>query len=211
MESAFIKMLRHLLSKNYKYVIVADRGFGNKRFANLCKDNGFEYILRMNSNLNIKTDDNQNANLADFNQENIKNLNCLVKSWKEDAIFDINTSNGSTWFLLKSKNLANNNLDAIHIYEKRFKIEKFFQDSKSSGFDIEKTKIEKYDRFKRLLYCVALSHMLAVILGNFLNNTKNNIKKNSVLHTEMISALLSLDLEQFPPSLINPLKSCEGF
>ena len=53
--------------------------------------------------------------------------------------------------------------------------------------------------------------MIAVILGNFLNNTKNSIKKNSVLHTEMILALLNLDLEQFPPSLINPLKSCEGF
>jgi len=42
MELAFIKGLRHVLSKKYSYVIVADRGFGNDRFIKTCKDNGFE-------------------------------------------------------------------------------------------------------------------------------------------------------------------------
>lgn len=32
MEKAFIKGLSHILSKKYKYIIVADRGFGNERF-----------------------------------------------------------------------------------------------------------------------------------------------------------------------------------
>jgi len=31
MELAFLKELRHLLSKKYRYVLVADRGFGNQR------------------------------------------------------------------------------------------------------------------------------------------------------------------------------------
>ena len=102
MEEAFIKALRHILSKQYKYIIVADRGFGNKRFANLCKENNFEYILRMTSNFNIKTSDEKEINIKSLNNQNIRNLNCFVKAWKEDAIFDINTDNGSTWFLLKS-------------------------------------------------------------------------------------------------------------
>jgi hypothetical protein len=46
MELAFLKELRHLLSKRYRYVIVADRGFGNSRFLQDCESNRFHYILR---------------------------------------------------------------------------------------------------------------------------------------------------------------------
>ena len=32
MESAFIKVLKHVLFKKFNYVIVADKGFGSDRF-----------------------------------------------------------------------------------------------------------------------------------------------------------------------------------
>ena len=47
MEEAFLKQLRHLLSRKYKYTIVADRGFGHSRFINDCLRLGFNYILRV--------------------------------------------------------------------------------------------------------------------------------------------------------------------
>jgi hypothetical protein len=53
MEEAFIKELSHLLSNKYSYVIVADRGFGNGRFVNLCESNGFSYILRTHLTQNL--------------------------------------------------------------------------------------------------------------------------------------------------------------
>jgi hypothetical protein len=209
MEEAFIKALRHILSKSYQYIIVADRGFGNKRFINLCKNNSFAYVVRIVANLNIIKEDKQQINLNSLDKQNINNLDCYIKSWQEKGIIDINTTNDSTWILLKS----NHQLDAIGIYAKRFKIEKLFQDAKSSGFDIEKSKIKKYDRFKRMLYLVSLAHTIAVILGNFLNHTKNSIKKNSALHTEniaiIISALLDLELEPFPPFIFNPSTSSQ--
>ena len=54
MEKAFIKGLRHVLSKKFQYRIVADRGFGNRRFFNLCQENNFEFVVRINSNLRVK-------------------------------------------------------------------------------------------------------------------------------------------------------------
>ena len=207
MEAAFIKGLRHVLSKQYKYIIVADRGFGNIRFAKLCEENNFEYILRINQNLNI-VHNNKPKNLKDFEDENIVNLECFANSWNKNIIVDIATKEGSTWFLL---NGLKNKKSTISFYEKRFKIEKLFQDTKYSGFDIEKTKIRKYDRFKRLLYLIGLSHLFIVVLGNFLNTKENNIKKNSALHIKTLLAFLNWDLEQFPPSLINPSKSLMGF
>ena len=154
MERAFINGLRQVLSKKFQYRIVADRGFGNRRFFNLCQDN------------NIET--------------------C--------------TSNNSTWFLVKSSA----ELNGKEIYEKRFKIEKLFQDSKSSGFNIEANKIKKYDRFKRLLYCCHLSHLFLTLLGNYIDNKKNNnLKKNFYQNFENISAFLPLALEQCPISTLN--------
>ncbi|MDR1560743.1 MAG: hypothetical protein LBS23_00075 [Holosporaceae bacterium] len=65
MEAAFVKELRHILSKKYTYTIVADRGFGNNRFAQLCEKCGFDYVLRICENLNIQIDGNS-LNLKNF-------------------------------------------------------------------------------------------------------------------------------------------------
>ncbi len=63
------------------------------------------------------------------------------------------------------------------IYEKRFGIEKCFQDEKSSGFNIEKTKIRKYERFKRMFFCVALSQLMTVVVGEYISSKNHPIKK----------------------------------
>lgn len=60
MELAFIKGLKHLLPSEYKYVIVADRGFCTQRFINLCLEFDFDYIIRAITNLNVILDDEKN-------------------------------------------------------------------------------------------------------------------------------------------------------
>ena len=65
MESAFLKGLHHILSKKFTYIVVADRGFGNQRFASECIKNGFHYVLRMNNNLGI-TVKNEQTNIENY-------------------------------------------------------------------------------------------------------------------------------------------------
>ena len=69
MKRSFIKALRHLLPKTYNYVIVADRGFGNHRFAKLCEENGFDFVLRINENLKIERE-GKIENLEKYNGKN---------------------------------------------------------------------------------------------------------------------------------------------
>jgi hypothetical protein len=200
MERAFINGLRQILSKKFQYRIIADRGFGNLRFINLCKNSNFGYVVRINKNLRVKDLENNQKNLKEFDQTNIKNLELHVNVWQQNVYIETCTSKGSTWFLVKSSP----ELNGKEIYEKRFKIEKLFQDSKSSGFNIEANKIKKYDRFKRLLYCCHLSHLFLTLLGNFINNKKNdNLKKNFYPNFENISAFLPLALERCPISTLN--------
>jgi hypothetical protein len=165
MERAFMKELRHVLSKKYTYAIVADRGFGNDRFAQLCKENGFDYVLRICENLNIRIGDTM-LNLKDFLGKNTK-FRAYVPAWNREANFEIKTENKSTWFLFSSLSPEK---EFSEIYKKRFSIEKCFQDQKSSGFDIEKTKIKKYDRFKRLYFSVCLAQLFVVMVGEYVEN-----------------------------------------
>lgn len=201
MEEAFIKGLRHVLSNKYSYVIVADRGFGNQRFANLCKENGFEYVLRINENLIVKIKDKK-INLKEQNGD--QEFNGYVVSWKETHHFTIVKKGDKTWYLLSDS--AQNN--ARNYYERRFKIEKNYQDCKSSGYDIEKNKIRKYDRFKRMLYLVVLAHALTCIIGYIISTTRNSIKKNYTatdhLNTKLILAFSELDMKPYTSITKNP-------
>lgn len=109
--------------------------------------------MRINENLLLE---------IDGKKTNLKNTNIrwiYVISWGETHHFSIARNGDKIWYLL-SNNAKNN---ARIYYEKRFKIEKNYQDCKSSGYDIEKNKIRKYDRFKRMMYLVVLAHALTFV------------------------------------------------
>jgi hypothetical protein len=188
MERAFLRELRHVLSKKYTYTIVADRGFGNDRFAQLCVEFGFDYVLRVCDNLNIKIENNQ-LNLKDFMGQN-KSFTAHVCAWNKEANFEVKTQNNSTWFIFSSLPL-DESFSAI--YQKRFAIEKCFQDQKSSGFNIEKTKIRKYDRFKRLYFTMCLAQLFTVILGEYITNENHPLKKKFPVTGTLLSAFSSAD------------------
>jgi len=190
MEQAFIKGLRHVLSAKYQYVIVADRGFGNERFITLCKDYGFNYVIRSKSNLNVEYK-NKPGKLGSY-RKNSDLKSIYIKSWGRNERIIVHRKGAAIWWVISdlegysAKQIA-------EIYAERFKIEKCFQDQKSSGFDIENSKIRKYSRVKRLLFCISLSQMMLVFLGDTIKNKKHNIKKNFPLHTDLISAYSNLE------------------
>jgi transposase len=171
MEQAFFKELRHLLPQKYTYTIVGDRGFGNKRIIEICEKCGFDYVFRMNDNLWLKTKEGKVQKLQEYQGEN-SFFRAKIVRWKKEVNFAVKTKNNTTWYI--ATNVENPEVSGM--YEDRFKIEKLFQDLKSSGFDIEKSKIRKYDRVKRIFYLSSLCHVLMVFLGSFIKYCKKNIR-----------------------------------
>ena len=57
MEKAFLKGLKHALSKKYQDRIVADRGFGNERFLGACKEVGIDFLSCVTPSLKIFLDE----------------------------------------------------------------------------------------------------------------------------------------------------------
>lgn len=189
MEFSFMKELRHLLPKKYTYTIVADRGFGNARFAQLCEENGFDYVLRINENLNILRNDRK-ENLQKYEGKNIS-FDAYNISAKKEYHFEIKTKNKSTWFLM----MPINSLNESSKYQKRFAIEKCFQDQKSSGFDIESSKIKKYSRFKKLYFTTCLAQLFLVVIGEYVTNQNHPLKKNFPILVNVISVFSVSDIE----------------
>lgn len=192
MERAFIKGLRHVLSKKYNYTIVADRGFGNNRFTSLCKEYKFNYVIRLKSDLNISYN-NKLKKLENYRRS--KDLKqATIKAWKREERIVIHRKGKALWWIVTDLHELPLEQVVKH-YENRFKIEKCFQDQKSSGFYIEDTKIRKYDRFKRLLFCISLAQLFIVFLGDIISNEKHYIKKKFPLHIAMILAYSRLEEE----------------
>lgn len=189
MEQAFIISLKHILSSKYQYVIVADRGFGNQRFMDLCEENNFEYVIRITPNMNIKM--NKKEGLLEELAKEDGEHSVYVKSWKRNIDVIRKEKDEKVWYLVNNiKGLEKE--EAVDIYKDRFKIEKCFQDLKSSGYDIESSKIEKYERFKRLLVLCCISHTLTVFTGLLISRSEPALKKRYPTHIKLISAFSPL-------------------
>ena len=195
MEKAFLKGLKHALSKKYKYVIVADRGFGNERFLSACEEVGFEYLVRLTPNLKIKCGDKEgiieNICLDDGTYES------RFISWKKDVTFYKTSNEKGSWYLFSNIKDMDQQA-ACDIYKDRFKIEKCFQDLKSSGFNMERSKIRKYSSYKRLLAIVMVAHVLLVMLGHVIAVKLPSFLKNSALTADAILAYFLLEKKLTP-------------
>ena len=56
--------------------------------------------------------------------------------------------------------------DAIDYYKKRFRIETFFSDQKSRGFNIQKSHLTDPQRLSRLLIAACLAYIWIIYLGS---------------------------------------------
>ena len=111
------------------------------------------------------------------------------------------THGGKTWYLVSNiKDMSKD--EYIHHYRNRFKIEKCFQDLKSSGFDIESSKIRKYDRYKRLLAICVVAHTLLVVAGYVTRENMPQFLKNSPFCANVHSVFF---LSENMPSVIRKL------
>jgi hypothetical protein len=154
MEEAFFNELRHLLSRKLRYVIVADRGFGHKRIIELCEKHGFYYALRRTDDLKV-TINNKNVSLKEIGDK-LGDFKAYVPAWKKECEFFTYSQSirkdgkveNCIWYVIS--NLGE--FMTKSVYEKRFKIEKLFQDWKSNGFNIEKTKLQGLQEIKRLIF-----------------------------------------------------------
>jgi len=180
MEEAFFLRLRHILPKKFEYIVVMDRGFGNPRILDLMDRFNFNYVVRFKESTKVEfgIEQIQASELPNISNK-YTNITLKTDPQKTPRNLTISFSKDKNlkqgWFLVS--NLAFEQIQ--NIYKNRFQIEKTFQDQKSSGFNIEKTKITDYSKFKKLLYCTYLAQNILLFLGEYISENVDTIKKKS--------------------------------
>jgi transposase len=193
MELAFIKALRHILSDKYKYILLADRGFGNDRFIEYCTQNGFDIMIRLQPNMTIKANNKQGIMEGVLSEDGI--YNCYFNNWKKTYNVIKSTRENESWYIVTNAN-KDRGIELKDAYKNRFSIERVFLNLKSAGFEIEKSKIKKYDRFKRMLVLCCFSYCIITLLGKFVNENLPAIKKKSPMLTSLLIACSKLEYLQ---------------
>ena len=178
MEKAFLKALYHLLPHQYRYVIVADRGFGNSRFMKDSIETGYEYIVRTQANWKIEIKGHQ-TKLQFLPKENTdcKNVELITSKIKTHLVMSFKDKKNEGWYIFSSLNDALYK-ELVFYYKDRFSSEMMFKDEKSQGFDIEGSKINDKSRFKRLLFMIYVAQAIMMILGKYIfENEDEELKK----------------------------------
>jgi hypothetical protein len=186
LEAAFFKALRHLLPKKYEYTIVADRGFGLHRIIEYLEENNFKYVLRLNKNLNIEKN-GKVSNIKDLPHKNMRINKVRVVKWDKEISLVKCIKDKKSW-ILATNHSDENSKKARRYYEDRFSIEKMFKNKKSGGFDLERLRVEKYDRFKRLLFIACVAYSIMIFAGLLIRNKSHPIKKNFSLTVKLLLA-----------------------
>jgi len=163
LEVSFLQFLKIHLPQNRKWVIVADRGFGNRRNVKLCQSIGFDYILRFKGGIKVTA----KGGGVKLKNQKIKNL--PKAKWRKSVIFkglmvnllSLTEGTDDPWYLVT--NLKNPNT-VQKLYEQRFWIEEMFRDMKTHT-KLKKTLIRSLNVAKRLAFCLQLSFSIVFFIG----------------------------------------------
>ncbi len=171
-EDELLLRLREIIPSDVRVTITADRGFADQKLFEFLSELGFDYIIRLKSNIAVKNRNGESRKAKDWvgkagrmrvlRQAKVTAEECpveLVVCVKEKGMKD-------AWLLVSSRS----DLKGSQIkkgYGKRFSIEETFRDFKDLrlGMGLSWTRVGKPIRRDRLLFVAMLAHALLTVLG----------------------------------------------
>ena len=149
---------------------MADREYGSADLIRFCLQQGWHFIFRLKKNRWCRLHSGHAFQLeelplrpgTDWCEDGITlddvpgarlSLSC---GWSTEADDD------EPWYLLSDLPAGR---DILKRYVGRFSIEEMFRDFKEQGFRLEKTRLRDRERVSRLVLCVCISYVFALLLG----------------------------------------------
>lgn len=145
-------------------VLYGDRFYGTPDLIRLCQDSGWDYRLRLKSNLiaQIGSRKTDTGALARSGEHYFKGVALTGKHVHTNIGIIHDPAHAEPWIIaMSAKPGYLTTLD----YSKRWGIEPMFSDFKSRGFGLEQTQIHYPDRVARLILVMALALYWAVSTG----------------------------------------------
>ncbi len=175
-QKQLLEVVADWLPESSKACLMGDRFYGTPDLIGWCKAKGWDYRLRLKSNLKVHGRE-ADAKTGDLTAAT-KNARITGKKIQTHIGVICDPCHDEPWIIAMSE--APGYLKTLE-YSKRWGIEAMFSDFKSRGFGVEDTHIYHTDRLSRLLMIMALALYAAVSTG--LWDLKNNpfpAEKNSL-------------------------------
>jgi hypothetical protein len=180
LEEALLLALKDMLGPDVKVVLLADRGFGRAELGRFCQRVGFDYIIRIQSKVQVKFG-GQSVRLDRYPvSRGVCELHKNVLYRKHDPVKQhvvihwkkgLPKKSDQPWYLMTNLELDCRPRQAARrisdLYARRFDIEELFRDTKSGqfGYALGQTQITRPDRLERLLLILVLAYLLLAGLG----------------------------------------------
>ena len=173
-EESLLLVLKSMIPLGQKVILLADRGFGRTELARFCQYQGFDYVIRINPDVHVRSD-SYTGKLIDYPVR--KGVSKLLKSVAYRSHHSVSQNivirwvrglprhRDECWFLMTNLNAGAARISRL--YGQRMTIEQLFRDAKNkrNGWSLRDTKIKKAVRLDRLILILALAYLLLCGLG----------------------------------------------
>lgn len=198
---AFYRMAKRI-KKNYpkmRIIISGDALYGKYKVMNLCKTNGWEYIIRLKDNLPSLVEEINGIEKAENKDEEIKFWNeleyGLAKNEKTANVikFYDKKENDTTVFMwiTSLKITEKNKKELVYFGRRRWKIEnEGFNMQKKGTFNIEHIYSKNYNAMKVHYFLIQFAHTLRQLLEKglkYVTKMKMSLKEVSAAITQTLT------------------------
>lgn len=170
---SMLEKVQRFLKEHVKDVLfLADAGFRDCDWAQLCEELGWNYGIRIACNTYITLPDGTSNRLdvlvSEYHNRYFQNVLLTLQA-------KLQTNVSVTWTTDKNGNpemvpVITNQIACrarLREYGRRMAIEQSFRDDKSGGFDLEHTRLQHAERIDHLLLAVAIATLWCHELGEF--------------------------------------------
>lgn len=166
-EDKALQALKEICAARSHVTVVADRGFGNKRWLGAVRKAGFHYVQRISSVFTVDTE----LFMGGVKEMNLRQGD-RIRDWGYGTVGADEVIEGRVitaydpkakepWYLVSDLDDAEAE-EIVSIYRRRWWIETVFRDSKNRdwGMGLDMVNLKDFRRYERLFYIVALAFTL---------------------------------------------------
>ena len=169
-QQALLTEVAALLPQDMTVTLLADREYGSADLIKLCLLYRWHFVFRLKKNRWCRLRGGRAFQLSELplrpgtdwcddgiTLDDVPNARfSLCCGWSED------NSDDEPWYLLSHLPATR---EVLARYGGRFSIEEMFRDFKEQGFRLEKTRLRDTERVSRLVLCVCIASVIALLMG----------------------------------------------
>jgi Transposase DDE domain len=218
-EDQVLRRLADALPQGVKVLILADRGFGDRKlYRFLTEELKFDYLIRFRGNINVTADDGETRSAADWvgvggRARILRNAAVTADQYQVGTVVCVHAKDMKEPWCLAASTTSDTAKHLIATYAKRWSIEPGFRDTKDLRFGMGMGTIRVSDpqRRDRLWLLNAFAIALLTILGaagealGYDRHLKSNTSKRRTHSLFRQGAMLYDLIPKMPETRLRPL------